>query len=85
MSRELRNNDTGKVVTVYGWAITRHAWEYYILTPPKSQPQNIVEAIVYGDETEQGDISIDEIRPYVTTFTYDLCDLAPPPNHSWID
>jgi hypothetical protein len=85
MSRQLRNDNTGSTFDVYAWAMTRNAWEYYILTAPKSQPQNIVEAIVYGDETERGDISIDEIRPYVTTFTYDLCDLAPPPNHSWVE
>lgn len=85
MARTLRNNDTGRTVDVHAWAMLRNAWEYFILTPPKKTPQNIVEAIVYGDETEQGDVSLIEIKPYVMTFTYDLCDLAPPPNHSWVD
>lgn len=84
MSRELRNNDTGKVVTVYGWAITRHAWEYFFTSSAPSA-DDIVEAIVYGHEVERGDVSLSEIRPYVMSHTVDLVDLAPPPNWHWVD
>ena len=83
MARTLRNNDTGRTVDVHAWAMLKNMWEYYILSEPKGQ--DIVEAIVYGDETERGDISINELRPFVISFSYDLDDMAPPPNHSWVD
>ena len=84
MSRPLRNNDTGKVVQVHGWAMTRNMWEYFI-TSSYPTSDGIVEAIVYGDETERGDVYLPEIRPYVVSHTVDLVDLAPPPNWSWVE
>ena len=83
MARTLRNNDTGRTVDVHAWAMIKNMWEYYILSEPKGQ--DIVEAITYGDETERGDVSINEIRPLVISFSYDLEGMAPPPHYSWVD
>lgn len=83
MSRIMVRDDMVKSVVVHGWAITVNGWEYYILSQPDRD--GIVEAIVYGDEIERGDVSLNEIKPYIRTMTTDMYDIMPLRGWHWMD
>jgi hypothetical protein len=83
MPRTMVRDDMVKAVVVQAWAITVNGWEYYILSQPDSD--GIVEAIVYGDEIERGDVSLREIKPYVATHTADLYEIMPLRGWHWMD
>jgi len=60
-------------------------WEYYILdTNGYSNDSDIRFALVVGDYTEMGSVSMDEITPYIVSRTTDL-DIMPAPHWSWCD
>jgi len=63
--------------------ITKGYWEYYITDEKFSD--DIVAALVMGYETEIGDISKAEIRPYIITKTDDLDGVLPPPGWQWVE
>lgn len=81
--RLMRQNDTGSVVKVFGWALTRNGWEYFILEPKGTRRPT---AIVMGFETEMGSVDLQEIKPYVVAFAaeHDLQDLAPCAGWEWL-
>lgn len=81
MPRKIQN-DSGDTLTVYGHAMTRNFWEYYILDNEASDYRF---ALVMGYETEMGDVSMSEIKPYMISYTTDLRDLAPPEGYRWVD
>lgn len=55
---------TGSVLNVQRHYILVNGWEYYLEKPDED---GISFGLVMGDETELGDVSIDEIRPYILT------------------
>ena len=64
--------------------IIKNFWEYYItdMYPEDSDIQN---AFVMGDFNEQGDISLEEIKPYIMSRTKKLDELMPAEGFQWED
>jgi len=83
MPRKIQHVDGSDIHTVYGHAMTRNFWEYYILDNEKASDYRF--ALVMGYETEMGDVSMSEIKPYMISYTTDLKDLAPPEGYRWVD
>ncbi len=65
--------------------ITKGFWEYYITDQIFSEDGDIVQAVVMGHETEVGDISLSEIKPYIITRTRNLNEVAPAEGWQWVD
>ena len=74
MARKMKRVGGKSVVTVYQHGITRHFWEYYILDNAKTDYRL---ALVEGHEQEIGDVSMNEIKPYLISLTSNLDELAP--------
>ena len=64
--------------------ILKNFWEYYITDeyPEESEIQN---ALVMGFETEQGDVYLPEIQPYIISRTKKLDELMPAEGFQWLD
>lgn len=77
----------GEIVTphVERWLLLRNGWEYFVFDMDDKQDEDIRFALVYGDETEMGDVSMEEVKPYIMTQTVDLSDIAPPPGWEWAE
>ena len=83
--RMMKADWMSKPVKVYGWAVTANGWEYYFLDNKKG---DIREAYVCGHENEQGDVSMNELSPYIRSITFDDADLqriAPASDCVWVD
>jgi len=63
--------------------IIKNLWEYYVTTDRHSD--DIVRCLVMGFETELGDVSMEEIKPYIITRTSDLDEVMPAPGFEWVD
>ena len=83
MPRKIQHVDGSDTLTVYGHAITRNFWEYYILDNEKASDYRF--ALVMGYETEMGDVSMKEIKPFVFSYTENLQNIAPPEGYRWVD
>lgn len=81
--RKMRNKSYGTVVNVTSMAIARNFWEYFITD--QKFTDDIVCAVVSGFETEMGDISLSEIKPYLMTSTKNLDGIMPAPGWEWVD
>jgi hypothetical protein len=79
--RKMRRGET--VINVVSHVILRNFWEYYITD--NHHDDDIVRALVMGFETELGDISLSEIKPYVISRTRDLTDVMPASGWQWCD
>ena len=75
-------DEHGTTVDVIEHIILRNLWEYYILEA--ADEDGIAFALVVGDYTEMGSVSMDEIAPYIVSRTTNL-DIMPAPNWSWCD
>ena len=77
----------GITVNVTRHLILRNFWEIYITDRPSSDP-DIAEAVVYGYETELGDVYLPEYKPHTISDTDKqpgaLRDIAPAPGWSWV-
>jgi hypothetical protein len=64
--------------------ILKNLWEYYVTddVPIEGEP-DIVQALVVGFETELGDVSLSEIKPYIISRTKSLNEVLPAPNWNW--
>ena len=71
------------IVNVLEHIILRNYWEYYI-TDDKFN-DDVVRSVVMGDETELGDISLSEIKPYVMSRTKRLDEIAPASGWEWVE
>jgi len=80
--RKMKHIRTGTVVNVTKFIILKNAWEYFITDDKDSD--DIVRAVVKGFETEIGDISLAEIKPFIVAFGTDLKDTIPAPGWEWI-
>lgn len=75
-----------QTLNVYGWLMLRNCWEYFLLDDKGAEDIRL--ALVYGDETEIGDVSMNEVMEYrvVSDLTgATLTDIAPPPGWDWVD
>ena len=73
-------NEHGSTIKVIEHIILRNLWEYYILEA--ANEDGIAFALVVGDYTEMGSVSMDEIEPYIVSRTANL-DIMPAPEWSW--
>jgi len=76
-------NKYGDAVNVVEHIIIKNFWEYYVTDNKFSD--DVVRAVVMGDETEIGDISLSEIKPYVISRTKKLDDVMPADGWNWIE
>ena len=76
----MRKNDTDITINVTEHIILRNFWEYYITD--EEFTSGIKRALVLGYETELGDVSLSEIKPYAISRTRDL-DIMPAPGWTW--
>ncbi len=63
--------------------IIKNFWEYYVTD--NKFTDDIVQCLVMGIETGIGDVSLEEIKPYIMTRTKDLDDVMPAPGWSWAE
>ena len=74
-------NEHGNTIKVIEHIILRNYWEYYIVEA--ADEDGIAFALVVGDYTELGYVSMDEIAPYIMTRTNDMDEIMPAPMWSW--
>lgn len=79
--RKMKHSKHGYTINVVEHIILKNFWEYYI-TDDKYD-DDIVRALVMGDATELGDVSLSEIRPYLLTRTKDLDSILPAIGFTW--
>lgn len=82
-SRVMVCRANGQKVTVHGWFMTVNGWEFYTLDNNVKAP--VRPCLVYGYEVEIGDVSREEVAPYVQIATTDLTDLGAAPGWYWED
>ena len=70
-------NEHGTTVKVIEHIILSNMWEYYILEEA-FEGDGIAFALVVGDYTEMGSVSMDEIAPYIVSRTINLDNVMPP-------
>jgi len=63
--------------------ILKNYWEYYILKDDEYSTEDIKTAVVMGDATELGDVSLSEMEPYIKTRTSNLSELMPAAGYKW--
>ena len=74
-------DERGNTVNVIEHIMLHNMWEYYILEA--ADEDGIAFALVVGDYTEMGNVSMDEIAPYIVSRTTRLDEIMPAPNWSW--
>lgn len=74
-------NSYGKV-NVTEHIILRNGWEYYVTD--QKHDEDIVLCVVMGFETEMGDVSLSEIKPYILMRTKNLTELMPCEGWRWV-
>jgi len=74
-------NEHGNTVKVVEHIMLSNMWEYYILEA--ADEDGIAFALVVGDYTEMGSVSMDEIAPYIVSRTVRLHEILPAPSWSW--
>lgn len=79
--RQMKSN-YGSTIAVKQHIILRNGWEYYVTELPDED--GIFFALVYGDETELGSVSLNEIKPYIIARTNNLAEVMPAPNWTWV-
>jgi hypothetical protein len=83
MPRKMKKGKTTLTVTRH--IMTRNMWEYYLTDDVmEGTDGDIVRALVMGIETELGDVSLKELKPYMISNTADLSELAPAGGWSWV-
>ena len=68
--------------TVHQHIILKNFWEYYLGETDKN---GIAFGYVMGVENEWGDVSMEEIEPYIVTKTTNLEEIMPPEGYYWED
>ena len=63
--------------------ILKNYWEYYILKDDEYSTEDIKTALVMGDATELGDVSLAEMEPYIKSRTSNLSELMPAAGYKW--
>lgn len=80
--RKMSNGTT--TLTIKEVIILRNFWEYYVTDEDTGCP-GIFQAYVMGDEHELGDVSEDEIKPYILSRSKKLDGLMPAAGWNWVD
>lgn len=72
----------GLLLDVTELIMLQNGWEYYVIG---ERTEDIFNALVYGFEIEMGDVSYEEIKPYIVAQSKDLSDTFPIPDGEWCD
>jgi len=72
----------GVKINVVKHIILRNFWEYFVTDDVYQD--DIVRCLVMGFETELGDVSLNEIKPYILSQTTDLANVMPAEGYSWV-
>jgi hypothetical protein len=83
-TRNITPNEGGEPFTVHQHIILKNFWEYYLGEPDKN---GIAFGYVMGFENEWGDVSMEEIKPYIIgeARANDLWHIMPPEGYCWED
>lgn len=80
--RQMTNGKT--TLNIVEHIILKNFWEYYLTDYfPVEGNTDIREAFIMGFENELGDVSLEEIRPYILTRTKELNEIMPAQGWSW--
>jgi hypothetical protein len=82
--RNIIRNEGGESFTVHQHLILKNFWEYYL---EKTDKDGIAFGYVMGFENEWGDVSLNEVKPYIMTNTTGagLDEIMPPEGYYWED
>ena len=80
--RQMTNDDNSITLNVTEHIMVKNMWEYYV-TDDKCN-EDIVRCLVMGFETELGDVSLSEIKPYVISRTKRLDEVMPASGWNWV-
>lgn len=87
--RKMKNKQFNSTINVVEHIILQNFWEYYVTDYHfnKKDYPNIVNCLVMGDEIEQGDVNLDEIKPYIISRTKvdKNSELMPAQGYEWVD
>ena len=77
-------NGKGETFAVYQHIILKNYWEYYL---EEEDENGIAFGYVMGFENEWGDVSMDEIKPYIKSIVRgdELNYIMPPEGYYWED
>jgi hypothetical protein len=70
-------------VNIIAHIIVKNFWEYYVTDERFNN--DIISCVVYGDFVEFGDVNMQEIKPYVISFTNHLEGLTAAPGWKWVE
>lgn len=71
-------------VNVVRHIILKNFWEVYVTDYDHNDP-DLAEAVVYGYETELGDVRLSEYKKITISDTTELDGLAPAPGWKWVN
>ena len=80
MIKEYDNGDTIEI-NVIEHIMVKNMWEYYVTD--KKFNSDVVLCLVMGHDTELGDVSLSEIKPYIIIRTKNLDEVMPAGGWSW--
>ena len=82
--RNIISNEGGKSFAVHQHIILKNFWEYYL---EKTDKDGIAFGYVMGFEDEWGDVSLNEVKPYIMSKTSGagLYEIMPPEGYCWED
>jgi hypothetical protein len=86
MKTMVQKDNEGNVINsinVVEHIILRNFWEYYVTD--NRYTKDIVRCLVMGYETELGDVSMGEIKPFIITKTKRLDDVMPASGWQWLE
>jgi len=78
--RKMTNGKT--TIKVVEHIMIKNFWEYYVTD--ESFDGDIKLCLVMGIEQELGDVSMEEIKPYIMSRTAELDDVMPAAGWSWV-
>jgi hypothetical protein len=81
--RQMKSKEYDTTINVVEHIILKNKWEYYVTD--NRFDEDIVQCLVMGFETELGDVSLNEISPYIISRTKDLNELLPAEGWEWRD
>ena len=84
-ARNIKHTDgKGETFAVYQHIILKNYWEYYL---EEEDENGMAFGYVMGFENEWGDVSMDEIKPYIKSIVRgdELNYIMPPEGYYWED
>jgi len=80
--RQMTNDTT--TLNIKEHIILRNFWEYFVTDDDTGVP-GVFQAFVMGDENELGDVSEEEIKPYIMLRTKELNGVMPAAGWKWVE